>query len=277
MFEFLMDIFIRPLYETITSALNDALSGTAFLNIFYFEDTAGISDSSIASIQSVICAFSIALLSAKLLWKLFNIYILGTDGDNTVSPLEYLKSFAKGIVIIISFTVLYGWLGDIVSDFADGLIDAIGSEGFVCPLWAVGSMGIFLIIYAITVGVFVIQTYLTGVRMLFLRLAIPLACVGLIDNDNGIYSVFMKKLMQNAITIVGQLALFQLSILPLTSSTLSFTALLISISILMYAMKLPQDLNEIFLASPTTGAGQKLSAVGRGIQTAISFVGKGGK
>lgn len=194
-----------------------------------------------------------------------------------MSPSEYLKSFIKGIIIILSFTVVYGWLGDIVADFTSEISDAIGTGGFSTPTWSGGALSIFLLIYAITLVVFLIQTYLTGARMLFLRLAIPLSCVGLIDNDNGVYAVFMKKLMQNAITIVGQLALFQLSVLPFAGDEPSFLMLLISISILIYAMKLPQDLNEIFLAAPQTGSGQKLSAVGRGIQGAVSFLGRGGK
>lgn len=277
MLDFLMEIFLKPVYEFIIEQLNSFLFENSFLNIFYFERAAKIDSSIINNLQSVICIFSIGLLTAKLLWKLFNIYIIGTDGDNTVSPFEYLKSFIKGIIIILSFTVVYGWLGDIVADFTSEISDAIGSGGFSTPIWAIGPVGIFLLIYAVTAAIFVVQTYLTGARMLFLRLAIPLSCVGLIDNDNGVYAVFMKKLMQNAITIVGQLALFQLSLSPISSSEPSFLMILISISILIYAMKLPQDLNEIFLAAPQTGSGQKLSAVGRGIQGAVSFLGRGGK
>lgn len=272
MLDFLMEIFLKPVYEFIIEQLNSFLFENSFLNIFYFERAAKIDSSIINNLQSVICIFSIGLLTAKLLWKLFNIYIIGTDGDNTVSPFEYLKSFIKGIIIILSFTVVYGWLGDIVADFTSEISDAIGSGGFSTPIWAIGPVGIFLLIYAVTAAIFVVQTYLTGARMLFLRLAIPLSCVGLIDNDNGVYAVFMKKLMQNAITIVGQLALFQLSLSPISSSEPSFLMILISISILIYAMKLPQDLNEIFLAAPQTGSGQKLSAVGRGIQGAVSFL-----
>ncbi len=113
--------------------------------------------------------------------------------------------------------------------------------------------------------------------MFFLRSAIPLACVGMIDNDNGIYAVFIKKLMQTAITVVAQISLAQISLVPIqvVSPTGSLLLpLILSIAILSYAVKITTDLNDIFLASPISGAGQKASAIGRGIQSAASFIRK---
>lgn len=273
--DFIVQKLMRPFTETIFKSLNDMMFYTGFYNTFYIERTIGFTEKFSTVLEMVIICFSFALLSAKLLRKLFDIYIIGVDGDNTVSPFEYLKCYWKGIVIASSFTVIYGWLGDICYDFLKEISSIIDSQAWNSyDAFLNGMTGVFMFVYAIYMIYFYIHFLVSGIRMLFLRTAIPLACVGLIDNDNGIYSTFIKKLTQTAITVVAQILLAQLSTFPLKvdSPTGSMILpLLISIAILSYGVKIASDLNDIFLASPTTGAGHKASAIGRGIQTATSI------
>lgn len=212
---------------------------------------------------------SISLLTMKLLHKLFGIYIIGVDGDSTVSPIEYFKSYLKGLFIIVSFTVIYGWLIDIIIDFSQKMMDTIGGNGFniiTGDFFKNALSGLFLLVYCIFMVVVFINLMINGIRMLFLRLALPFACVGLIDNDNGIYAVFIKKITQTAITALAQVAMVQMSLFPMyVSGTGDIIALVTSIAILSYSIKVTTDLNEIFLVGVSSGAGQKLSATARGI------------
>lgn len=67
MLEFLLEIFLRPIFDFIFEQLNNFLFENSFINIFYFEHAAKIDSSVITNLQSVICTFSIGLLTAKLL------------------------------------------------------------------------------------------------------------------------------------------------------------------------------------------------------------------
>ncbi|MEG0894493.1 MAG: DUF6102 family protein [Oscillospiraceae bacterium] len=278
--------FLKPLCEGMLSFINDTILGNTFYNVFFIEKTIGIPDSTLSSMNNVILSFSLLLLTLKVLYKIFNIYILGVDGDNTVSPIEYIKSYAKGIVIVVSFTIIYSWFGDVISDFMNNMEQSITSTGFDSLFASTDGflmffknnalLSITFFLYLCIAIAFYINTIITGIRMMFLRASIPLSCVGIIDNDNGIYSIFIKKIIQTGVTIVAQLCLMRISLIPIQVAPNIFS-LIVGIGILIYSLMISQDLNEIFLASPMSGSGQKVSAIGRGIGSVVSAVSKGGK
>lgn len=288
-FELIFKELFQSTIEMLIDFFNKFLRVMGIVNIFSVENLLGIPKSTIVGIQGIALSFTFVLLSCKLSYKLFNIYVLGIDGDNTTSPFEYLKGYVKGLVVCLCFTVVYGWLGDVCIDIAEQLENVIGKQEWG-QYWTKTTTEmnviIFVIIYCAICLYFCITFIITGVRMLFLRLAIPFTCVGLIDNDNGIYSIFIKKLFQTSITAIAQFAIINLSVIPmkvgyeiegvelpmLGDTGITFIGFVMSIAIMVYGIKLTSDLNEIFSASPTTGAGQKLSAIGSGIKNAISFI-----
>lgn len=275
--DLLMQWLVKPITDGIMETFNNTMFQSAFKNVFYIEDTIGLDGGLLSTIQMLIFGFATTLLTLKLLHKLFGIYIIGVDGDNTVSPLEYFKSYMKGLIVIAVSTIVYGWFIDIITDFTQQIIDIVGMNGFniiTGDFFKNALSGAFLLVYCIFMVILYINFMLNGIRMLFLRLALPFACVGLIDNDNGIYSIFIKKMTQTAITASVQIVLVQISLIPMYvqgPSDSYFIPLITAIAILSYSLKITTDLNEIFLAGAASGAGQKISALGRGVQSVVGF------
>ena len=277
----MLDLLYKFIWEPIagpfleyweTIMLTDSIK-----QVFYIEKSAGISDTVVTSLQAVVTTFAVSLLTLKLLKKLFDIYIVSTDGDDGVSPIVYVKSFAKGLIIILCFTVFYGWMADIVQDFAAKLLKAIHNNGRIPDLGegllTSGMLSVlFFIIFGVILIVLYIQMLMNGVRMLVLRISIPIACAGLIDSNNGVYDVYLKKFFQTAATAVVQMVLLQISGVIASSFVPGpqlYIRLAIAIAILAYGLKVPQDLNEIFLMSAGSGAGSKAM---HGLQAAAGIV-----
>jgi hypothetical protein len=264
--DFIINLLIKPLLQPLLELINQNILLTSYKNIFFFEKSAGINSSVLTSLQAIISSFAISILTLKLLKKLFDIYIFGTDGDDTTSPFEYLKSFIKGVVIIIAFTVFYDWLGTVMIDFTDKLL-AVVPKGAKFDAINKDLFTIFFLVYFIIILLLYVQMLMNGVRLFVLRMAIPLSCVGLIDANNGIYDVVMKKFFQTAVTGTAQMVLIQISVLPVsairTYDMSSYTLVISAIALAAYSLKLSQDLNEIFLMSAGSGAGSKAT---RGMQ-----------
>ena len=74
----------------------------------------------------VTTSFGIALLIFKFLKKIFDTYILGSDGDSTVSIENTLIGFCKGLIIIFTFTWIYEVFVNISVDFINQMLDAVG-------------------------------------------------------------------------------------------------------------------------------------------------------
>jgi hypothetical protein len=94
-----------------------------------------------------------------------------------------------------------------------------------------------------------------GIEILVMRLGAPLACVGLVDSDKGIFAPFMKKFFMNAVTVLTQILLFKLSIMVLIVKGDAF-GIIFAISIAMTAAATPKFLSEFML---TYGGGGSMS------------------
>ncbi len=262
----------QPLIEFV----NTGFFINAFESVFFIENMIGLDTNVIRQIEIAIFSFSGGLLTFKLLHKLFNIYILQQDGDSTVNPIEYLKGYTRGIVVSLTFTVAYGWMSVIVSDLGQKIMKLFNAKTF--DIKANGTLlNVFMIVYFVFLCIIYIHFLMNGVRLYVLRITIPFTVVGLIDNDNGIYSVVIKKIYQTSATILIQMFLVQLSIIPIfaiKNTTDSYVSVMLAIAILSYSLKVTSDLSEMFLTSGASGGGSKLSSLGRGVKSVAGFLKK---
>lgn len=102
-----------------------------------------------------------------------------------------------------------------------------------------------------------------GVEMLILKLGFPLACVGLVDSDKGIFSPYMKKFFQSIVTIIVQIALTKLAILLISTAQL-----LQATAVLLVALRTPRFLSEFMLTTNggTTGVNNIIHNTSRTIE-----------
>ena len=97
-----------------------------------------------------------------------------------------------------------------------------------------------------------------GAEMFILRIFFPLACVGLVDSDKGIFVPVLKQMLNVGITAILQILLLRISMVIAGNEKY-----LPALAFIMLAMKTPQTMQFIMF---TGGGGGGL--IGRGVSMA---------
>lgn len=115
-------------------------------------------------------------------------------------PLILLTGFFKALAIAVSFPTLYGWLAEIIEDLTDQLIKAISNgmeTDFTAVITGISSAGLFTaiisLIFFICFFLLYLQFLTRGLEIFILRVGLPLACVGLMDADKGVFRTYIQK------------------------------------------------------------------------------------
>ena len=210
-----------------------------------------------STLYNVMFGFGISLIVLKFLKKGFDTYVLWADGDADEEPLSLLTNFFKALAVAVSFPILYGWLARIVWDMSDKILDAVGAAtAYSWATWVTGiaSAGlltaIFGLIFIIIYFMLYFQFLMRGLEILILRVGLPLACVGLIDNDKGMFKPYMMKFFQSMLAVIVQLALCKLGIgLLLNAHVFWGTAAM------MLALRTPKFLQDFIVSTGGGGSG----------------------
>lgn len=196
-------------------------SGTAYSDLF-------------TQIYTLIVCIAISLIVLKTAYKAFQTYVLG-DNDPSADPIYLFKKMMQAFITAIGFnSILYyilysfvavtiqGITSIIYSSFVDGVIGSDGNiqigEIFLHMLMNTGKWmlnplnGIFLLVWLISFLILYVKFIMRSVELLYLRIGFPVACVGVIDSDYGVFKPYVKKFFQAAVTIIVQIALLYLSI-----------------------------------------------------------------
>ena len=113
------------------------------------------------------------------------------------------------MAVAICFPTMYDWLATIVEEMSNKMLEAIGLAtaydwaGWVSGISTMGLVtAIFGLVFVIVYFILYFQFLMRGLEILILRVGIPLACVGLIDNDKGVFKPYMSKFFQSALSVV---------------------------------------------------------------------------
>ena len=128
-------------------------------------------------------------------------------------------NFVKALAVAICFPVIYGWMAAIITDMSGQILTAVGdATAYSWAAWISGisSAGlvtaIFGLIFLITYFMLYFQFLMRGLEMLILRLGIPIACVGLLDNDSGVFKNYLATFFKSMLSVVVQIALAKLGV-----------------------------------------------------------------
>ncbi len=219
--------------------------------------------SGISGIFDIFFAFGVSLIVLKFLKKGFERYILWTEGDAEVEPLLLLTGFFKALAIAISFPTLYGWLAEIVEDLSNELIAKISSDmatDFSAVIMGITTAGIFTgvvsIIFFICFFMLYVQFLTRGLEILILRIGLPLACVGLMDQDNGIFRSYIQKFFQSTAAVLVQIVLAKLGVALMLNAHVFW-----GIAALLLALRTPRFLQEFLIVSGGSGGGGMMNRV----------------
>ena len=202
----------------------------------------------------VIFNFGISLIVLKFLKRMFDSYILWQDGDPDADPINLVTKFLRAVVVAVSFPTLYDWLAAATEDMTNQILNSLSgslSDSFANSVMAMASLNLFnaviSLVFFICFFFLYIQFLMRGMEILILRMGMPIACTGLMENDKGVFGTYVKKFFQSTLTVAVQIALAKMSVGLMINAHVFW-----GIAAMMLALKTPRFLQEFML---TTGAG----------------------
>ena len=258
----IISLIVALLGGIVTLFFSSEMVGELYTTVFdcgqYLTTVSGVEFFSL--LMPVSYGFGISLIILKFLKKAFDIYVLWTDGDPDADLFLLLTNFVRAVGTALIFQWLYQIFVDICRDVTDQIMSAISQGTSPTIEWvnAITSMGIvpaiagliFLICYLILLFSFMAR----GIEMMVMKIGVPLACVGLLDNDKGVFRAYINQFVKAFITTIVQIMLVKIGLsLMLNATMLSSQNIMWGIACIMAAMSMPKILREFLV--PTGGDG----------------------
>ena len=207
----------------------------------------------------IMLGFGISLIILKFLKKGFECYVMWTDGDPDSEPVGLVVRFMQAMVVAVCFPVMYGWMGEIAEDLIDQLMTAIGaSTEYDWQTWVNGistlglTTAIFGLIFIICYLMLYFQFLMRGLEIMILRIGMTMACVGLLDNDKGVFKTYINKFFQSTLAVVIQICLCKLGVGMMLNIGINMNVFW-GLACMVLAIKTPAFLRDFLI--PTTGGG----------------------
>lgn len=258
-----MTIIIQSFFlDMLESAfgLFDGLMVVLIENMLYIERMmAGVfSVEAINLAYNFIYGFAVSLIVLKFLQRGFYVYVLWKDGDADNSVGDMLMGVVQAIVIIIGFPFLYDKICEVAIWFITNLqtFFKLDFKVGILPAFGLGAnIGLIQIIIAL---IFVIMAFVLwlkllqrGIELLILRISLPIACIGLIDSDGGIFKGFISQLFKTVTTTILQVFLMGLSFKAVLSWDLM--GIILGIAIVIVAFNAPTILQSFLINTAGSG------------------------
>ncbi len=218
----------------------------------------------------------ISLIILKFLKKMFDVYVLWTDGDPDADPMLLMMNFIRAVGTALIFQWLYGLFVDICKDITESIVSTISDSSNFTQEWITGlaTLGIvpvlaglvFMICYLILLFSFIAR----GIEMMIMQVGVPLACVGLLDNDKGIFKGYLNQIVKAFVTTIVQITLCKIGITLMLGATFTTTMnIVMGIGCMISAISIPKLMREFLV--PTGGDGKVGNTVFQSVHT-VSLV-----
>ena len=246
----------------------------------YMTGTGGAS--LVDGIFDVALGTGVSLIILKFLKKGFECYVLWTDGDADSKPILVLTRFAQAIIISICFPILYTFMAEVTEELTNQILNIVGTDtnydwqNWVNNILSLGLVNaIFGLIFIICYFMLYFQFLMRGLEILILRVGVPFACVGLLDNDKGVFKPYMNKFFQSMFASMIQIALCKLGIGLMLNIGININ-IFWGIACLVLAIKTPRFLAEFLIPTSSGGLVNNIYNTGRLIGMAKSLITKKG-
>lgn len=263
--------FIAELLEDFIGNIIDSILGNIVqlaLSVEKYMSSYGING--FDKLFTMFSTIGISLIIIKFLKKGFDMYVLWTDGDADADPVQLVVNFIRAMVVALTFTFMYNYFAEIIIEISDEALNAIGlyenieSEMFLSLLKNLTISSLFgFLIFFIMYLILYVKFIATGFEILILRIAAPLACVGLMDADKGVFKTYIQKFFQVAFTILIQVLLTKLALSLIISQKMIW-----AIAAAYFAIKTPNFLKEFLVFS---GNGGIMNSVYSGVKLGQMF------
>ena len=224
----------------------------------------------IKSVYDRIYLFVLILVALKCVWKGFQVYVLWRDGDADVSPHHLVVGTVLALAASVAFPAVYNIAVDAAVDLGTQIIAIINTATGHSPFGGsvvpdnldigVGSsllMLIAILVFLICYLVLFFRLMARGIEMLFLRWGFPIAALGLVNSDGGIFPSYIQLLLKQMATSLIQIVALILSLYIALGEGMMSIAL--SIAVLFVSFKVPALLSQIMTPQRSGGGmGQTL-------------------
>ena len=246
----------------IDEMLQELVSMTLYADQYMLAANGG---SMVDVLFDIMLGFGISLIILKFLKKGFECYVMWTDGDPDSEPVGLVVRFMQAMVVAVCFPVMYGWMGEIAEDLIDQLMTAIGaSTEYDWQTWVNGistlglTTAIFGLIFIICYFMLYFQFLMRGLEIMILRIGMPMACVGLLDNDKGVFKTYINKFFQSTLAVVIQICLCKLGVVMMLNIGINMNVFW-GLACMVLAIKTPAFLRDFLI--PTTGGGGAINNI----------------
>ncbi len=238
--------------DSIINLLLNSLIETCFYpeKTILSADVTGV-QISLKGLKSVILSFAVALIILKFLKKGFDLYILWTEGESELPIGTYVVYFARAIIIALSFDFLFDLLIEVSVQFSNDLLNALALNnmlpnwGFIVEFATTSLFSAFTGLVATVLFIILyIQFLARGIEIYLLRLGFPLACVGLLEANSGVFQSYSQKMFKSVLTVIVQVLLCKLGLALIFTSHWFY-----AIATIIMAIKTPSFLQEFMLTS----------------------------
>lgn len=252
--ESILTNLITSIIGSVDNSINEAFNGLmdlCFNAEYTLTHNFGIAVLSFDNLKTLITSFALCLIILKFLKKGFDIYILWTEGESDTPPLTFIMYFIRAIVMVLSTSILWDWVVEIIKSFGNSLLSAMSFSTTFTLTTAIVNFatgGIFSAIIGIVAiilyFVLYIQFIMRGLEIWILKIGFPIACVGLVQADGGAFNSYFEKILKSMITVIVQIILCKLSMMLIASSQFIYT-----IAAIILALKTPRFLQDIMMVS----------------------------
>lgn len=256
--EYILVLLIVALLNGAIAYIDSLLSEIVPLTLYaerYMTTLAGVNITEV--LFDILFGFGVSLIVLKFLKKGFETYVSWTDGDADEEPLSLLTNFFKAMAVAICFPTIYGWLGQIVEQMTSELLDAIGAAtAYDWAAWVSGisSLGlvtaIFGLVFIVCYFILYFQFLMRGLEIMILRIGVPMACVGLLDNDKGVFKAYSQKFIQSTLAVVVQISLCKLGVGLMLNMHVFW-----GVACMILAIKTPKFLGDFLISTGGGGGG----------------------
>ena len=174
---------------------------------------------SLSAAMDYLYLFMVALVTLKLVWQGWKVYVLGRDGEAEVSPATMLKNAVYAVGVALAFPVLY----KIGVEIAIAVSSAITRLFPSSHMWAENilfkdmpdlimqvyasatsnvAISIMLLVYVVVFIILFFKMLWQGWQMLLYRLGFPFAVVGLVNSDGGVFKSYVQIYFQQLFQII---------------------------------------------------------------------------
>lgn len=155
----------------------------------------------------------------KFLKKGFEIYVMGTDGDPDMDPLQLVMNFIKAMAVAIGFRPIYDIFVRILKETVNTITTSMNIYKEVTDFTGIGIInGVFFLIALVIFMILFCKAFGLGINMMILNIGMPLACTGLLDNDKGMFKNYFMTYVKTFLTVLVQVVLSKLGLYVIVTS-----------------------------------------------------------